>query len=76
MATPTTTPAMTADEFLVWCDAQLADGRRYELVAGEVVEMGSPSRLHGTICGLVIFVLQQYIFRRGLGSVVTNDAGL
>jgi Uma2 family endonuclease len=42
---------MTVDEFLVW------DGegdRRYELVRGEVVEMGRPTNAHGLIVAHVI----------------------
>ncbi len=69
-------PKMTAEEFFEWANRPENAGRRYELVAGEVVEMPSPGELHGVFCWLVSRVLGNYLFRRGAGYVCTNDTGL
>lgn len=76
MATATTTTPMTAEEFFDWANRPENIDKRWELEAGEVVEMPSPAELHGTICWLVGMVLGQYVFSRGAGYVCTNDTGL
>lgn len=74
--TPATATAMTADGFLDWLVREELDGRAYELVGGEVIEMPPPTRLHGLCCWLVIKVLTEYVVRRGAGHLLTNDAGI
>src|ERR1700710_2866140 len=41
---------MTADEFIVWAMEQ-PEGKRYELVAGEVVTMAPERAVHGRMKG-------------------------
>ncbi len=74
--TPATATAMTADGFLDWLVREELDGRAYELVRGEVMEMPPPTRLHGLYCWLAIKVLTEYVTRRGAGHLLTNDAGI
>jgi Uma2 family endonuclease len=75
MAAPITTP-MTAEEFFEWANRPENAGRRLELENGRVVEMPSPGELHGLFCWLVTKVLTDYVFRRGIGYLLTNDSGL
>jgi Uma2 family endonuclease len=42
---------MTVDEYLVWDDGT---GRRYELVAGEIVAMAPPSEAHSVLVGALV----------------------
>ena len=75
MAT-TTTPKMTAEEFFEWANRPENEAKQYELDAGEVVEVPSPIRWHGYYCWLVIKVLGEYVTRRGVGYLLTNDTGI
>ncbi|MDB5311991.1 MAG: hypothetical protein JWO38_6193 [Gemmataceae bacterium] len=75
MAT-TTTPKMTVEEFFEWANRPENEGKRFELEAGEVMEMPSPGELHGFICWLTSMLLGNYLFRRGAGYACTNDTGL
>ncbi|MGL4420050.1 MAG: Uma2 family endonuclease, partial [Gemmataceae bacterium] len=74
--TPTTTPAMTADEFLAWCERPENAEHQYELDRGRIVEMGAPGVRHGAICAILSYLLVGYCFRRGTGYVTSNDTGL
>ena len=75
MATTTATK-MTADEFYEWANRPENDDRRFELDNGEVVEMPSPSELHGLVCWLTSVIIGNYLFRRGSGYACSNDSGL
>jgi Uma2 family endonuclease len=70
------TPKMTAEEFYAWANRPENEGRRFELVNGEVEEMPSPGEAHALVCWFVIKVLTEYIVRRGTGHLLTNDCGL
>jgi len=78
MATDTTTaPArMNAEEFHDWTKLPTNAGRRYELDSGEVIEMPPPTRGHGFYCWLAIKLLTEYLTRRGVGHILTNDTGI
>lgn len=68
----TATRLMTADEFLMMPD----DGRRYELVRGELVELGPPPGfLHGDVAGNAFAILWNYVRPRGLGRVSAAETG-
>jgi Uma2 family endonuclease len=56
---------MTVDEFLVWLE-ETADDRRYELVAGEVVEMTLEPAAHARIKAQVWLALCKGIESTGL----------
>jgi Uma2 family endonuclease len=75
MAT-TTTPKMTAEEFLAWANRPENEGKAFELDRGEVIEVPPPFRRHGYYCWLAIKILSEYVLRRGAGHLLTNDAGI
>lgn len=45
----TTTQRMTADEFFDWVQLPENEGKHWELVRGEVVEMSLPGERHGFV---------------------------
>jgi Uma2 family endonuclease len=71
-----TTPKMTAEEFFDWANRPENEGKHYELVDGEVVEMPSPGEIHGLVCSWIVHLLWLYVTRRGDGRVLSNDTGL
>jgi Uma2 family endonuclease len=60
-AAPTTKKLMTADEFSDWILRTENQGKHFELVRGEVVEMSRPGGSHALICGNVAWVLNNYV---------------
>lgn len=70
----TETKRYTADEFWDLC-AHLPDGRRYELVDGELVEMSPTGGEHGGLAIWLGSLLVPFIRARGLGRVVGTDTG-
>jgi Uma2 family endonuclease len=68
------TKLMTADEFIVWCSRPENDNRRFELVRGEVIEVPSPTKIHGVVSANVAGHLWNYCRQHG-GYITTNDAG-
>jgi Uma2 family endonuclease len=73
MATATTTGALfTAEQYAALPD----DGRLTELVRGKVVEMPSPTPLHGFVCLNVGSILREFVRANDLGRVVSNDSGV
>ena len=58
---------MTADEFMMMPD----DGRRYELVRGELIELPQPKPVHGYVSMQVGSVLNSFVMEHGLGIVLT-----
>ena len=71
MPSPVRKP-MTSDEFILWAMAQ-PEGRRYELVGGEVVSM-SPERLaHAEVKALVWLALRTALAERGRPCVAYPD---
>jgi Uma2 family endonuclease len=77
MATDTAiAPRLAAEEFLEWANRPENAGKRYELDRGEVFEVPPPIRGHGFYCWLVIKLLTEYVTRRGVGHLLTNDTGI
>jgi Uma2 family endonuclease len=70
------TARMTAEEFWEWCGRPENQGKRAELVRGEIVEMPPPGELHGILCWWIGYLLGMYVVRRGRGALATNDTGL
>jgi Uma2 family endonuclease len=70
------TGRMTADEFWEFANRPENEGKRLELVRGEVVEMPSPGELHGLLCGWIAHLLWVYVLKRRSGGVSSNDTGL
>ena len=63
---------LTADDLLRLPD----DGRRYELLDGEVKEMAPAAYEHGRVLTKVVIVLGSYVEANDLGEVVAGDPGI
>lgn len=72
MATTTTTPRVTAADFLIM---DLGEGR-HELVRGEIIEMTPPEYWHGYICGNIYAILRDHGRKTGHGHAATNDSAV
>lgn len=48
------------------------DGKRYQLVEGELIEMASPTTWHQLVTGEFYFALRQHVDPRGLGRVMVS----
>lgn len=70
------TGRMTAEVFQIWSDREEYRERRFELGRGEVVEMPSPGKSHGFVCGNVARHLGNYAALTQKGYVCTNDSGM
>lgn len=67
----TTPRTLTADELLRLPD----DGRRHELIAGELRTMAPTGEEHAGITALFTTFLTQYVLAHRLGRVVTGEPG-
>jgi Uma2 family endonuclease len=67
---------MTADEFFDFVTLPENEGRSFELVRGEVVEMSRAGGLHCLVCSNFNFLLAAYVRQRKQGTVFSNDPGL
>jgi Uma2 family endonuclease len=62
---------MTADELL----QMPHDGRRYELVKGELKEMSPAGPQHGRVANNIAFLITQYVKEKNLGAVYAAETG-
>jgi Uma2 family endonuclease len=67
---------MTADEFCDWVHRPENDNKWFELVRGEVIELPPPLKIHGVVCGNVVWILGGYVRQRRKGYVTGNDSGV
>jgi Uma2 family endonuclease len=67
----TSAKLMTADELLEMRD----DGRRYELIEGELVELVPPGAAHGFVASNSSGILRGFVRPRGLGVVFGAETG-
>lgn len=67
---------MTADEFWDFVHLPENENKLLELVRGEVIEMPSPMKIHGVVCGNIARLLGNYSFEVGKGYITTNDSGV
>lgn len=68
----TSAKLMTADELLNMPD----DGRRYELIDGELIELPPPPGfLHGSVAGNAYWELRDFARRSGAGRVLAAETG-
>jgi Uma2 family endonuclease len=70
------TKLLTAEEFFEWVNRPENQDKLYELDRGEIVEMPSPSELHGVLCAFIVHLLWKFVIQRGRGYVCSNDTGL
>jgi len=59
-----------------WTDTELmalSDQKCYELVNGELIDMGNSGALHGYTCSILVMALMNYVLPRGLGVVLDSS---
>jgi Uma2 family endonuclease len=76
MATITAKKLMTAEEFYEWANHPDNRDKYCELERGEIVELSRPGKIHGLVCGNVVWVLGGYVRQRKKGYVCSNDTGV
>jgi Uma2 family endonuclease len=61
----------------VWTDEEFMalpkDGHRYEIVNGELIDMGNSGALHGYICSLLVAALASYVLPKKLGIILDSS---
>lgn len=65
-----TTPTVWTDEAFM----SLPDGHRYEIVNGELTDMGSSGALHGYIFSLLLSALIGYVMPKKLGVIFDSSS--
>jgi Uma2 family endonuclease len=72
--TPNLSPAITAK---TWTDEAFMalpdDGHHYEIVNGELIDMGNSGALHGYVCSLALAALAGYILPKKLGVILDSS---
>ena len=63
---------MTADDLLALPD----DGKRHELVSGELIEMPSPGVMHGIVVDNFSWLIGGFVRRNNLDFVSTSEVGI
>jgi Uma2 family endonuclease len=76
MSTVTVPAKLTAEEFCEWVHRPENANRWFELVRGEVIELPSPTKIHGRVYMNIGFLLEGYVRQRGFGYVTSNDSGV
>jgi len=74
MVATTTTPLLTADEFILL--PQPEDGTKQELVKGVIVTMPPASFYHGQVCSKMDRKLGNFVEEHNLGWTTSNDSGV
>jgi Uma2 family endonuclease len=71
------TPEIEVPEKKVWTDEAFMalpdDGHHYEIVNGELVDMGNSGALHGYVCSLLLAALMNYILPKKLGVILDSS---
>jgi Uma2 family endonuclease len=61
----------------IWTDeafmALPKDGHRYEIVDGELIDMGNSGALHGYVCSLLLAALASYVLPKKLGVILDSS---
>ncbi|NJL88715.1 MAG: Uma2 family endonuclease [Coleofasciculaceae cyanobacterium SM2_1_6] len=61
----------------VWTDEAFMelpdDGHHYEIVNGELIDMGNSGALHGYVCGLLLASLMGYVLPKKLGVILDSS---
>ncbi|MEK0190759.1 Uma2 family endonuclease [Microcoleus anatoxicus] len=67
----------TPAEEKVWTDAEFMalnrDGHRYEIVNGELIDMGNSGAKHGYICSILMILLGGYVHIQKLGAMFDSS---
>ncbi|MEG3893216.1 Uma2 family endonuclease [Microcoleus sp. AT8-B1] len=61
----------------IWTDAEFMalnrDGHRYEIVNGELIDMGNSGAKHGYICSILMILLGGYVHIQKLGAMFDSS---
>jgi Uma2 family endonuclease len=61
----------------IWTDEEFMalpqDGHRYEIINGELIDMGNSGALHGYVCSLLLTALMGYILPKKLGIILDSS---
>lgn len=61
----------------IWTDAEFMalnrDGHRYEIVNGELIDMGNRSAKHGYVCSVLMILLGGYVRLQKLGAMFDSS---
>lgn len=61
----------------VWTDAEFMalrrEGHRYEIVNGELIDMGNSGAKHGNICSILMILIGSYVLTHKLGSMFDSS---
>jgi Uma2 family endonuclease len=72
--TPNLSPAIAAK---TWTDEAFMalpdDGHHYEIINGELIDMGNSGALHGYVCSLALAALAGYILLKKLGVILDSS---
>jgi Uncharacterized protein conserved in cyanobacteria len=67
----------TPAEEKVWTDAEFMalnrDGHRYEIVNGELIDMGNSGAKHGYVCSILMILLGGYVHIQKLGAMFDSS---
>ncbi len=74
---PAPTQLETPEEEKVWTDAEFMalnrDGHRYEIVNGELIDMGNSGAKHGYVCSVLMILLGGYVHIEKLGAMFDSS---
>ena len=72
---PNLVPAIVAPK--IWTDEEFIalpdDGHHYEIINGELIDMGNSGALHGYVCTLAVAALASYILPKKLGVLLDSS---
>ncbi len=73
----TETSEIAAPEPKVWTDEAFMalpdDGHRYEIIKGELIDMGNSGALHGYVCSTLMILLGGYVRIQKLGAMFDSS---
>jgi Uma2 family endonuclease len=74
---PTENQGETPPEKKIWTDAEFMalnrDGHRYEIVNGELIDMGNSGAKHGYVCSILMILLGGYVRLHKLGAMFDSS---
>ena len=73
--TPNLAPAIVAPK--IWTDEEFMalpdDGHHYEIINGELIDMGNSGALHGYVCSTLMILLGGYVRQHNLGAMLDSS---
>jgi Uma2 family endonuclease len=72
---PNLVPAIVAPK--IWTDEEFMalpdDGHHYEIINGELIDMGNSGALHGYVCSTLMILLGGYVRQHNLGAMLDSS---